>query len=44
MTAKDQLHSENYSIYNSDCMEVLPTLPDNSVDLSIYSPPFASIF
>ena len=38
---KQQTIKENYAIYNSDCMEVLPTLPDNSIDLSIYSPPFA---
>jgi DNA modification methylase len=41
---KDQLHTENYSIYNSDCMLVLPTLPDNSIDLSVYSPPFAGLY
>ena len=31
---KDQLVTENYAIYNSDCMLVLPTLDDNSIDLS----------
>ncbi len=41
---KEQLHAENYSIFNGDCMEVLPTIPDNSVDLSIYSPPFAGLY
>lgn len=41
---KDQVHEEMYSIYNSDSMEVLPTLPDNSIDLSIYSPPFAGLY
>jgi DNA modification methylase len=41
---KEQLHEENYSIYNSDCMEVLPTLPDESIDLSVYSPPFAGLY
>lgn len=44
MTAKDQKHTDEYSIYNSDCMEVLPTLPDESVDLSVYSPPFAGLY
>lgn len=43
-TTKDQLITDHYSIYNSDCMEVLPALPDKSVDLSIYSPPFAGLF
>jgi DNA modification methylase len=41
---KDQLHEENYSLYNSDCMLVLPTLKDESIDLSIYSPPFADLY
>ena len=44
MTTKDQIITDQYAIYNSDCMEVLPTLPDNSVDLSIYSPPFAGLY
>lgn len=44
MTTKDQLITDQYAIYNSDCMEVLLTLPDNSIDLSVYSPPFAGLF
>lgn len=44
MSAKDQVISENYAIYNSDCMEVLPTIPSESVDLSVYSPPFAGLY
>lgn len=41
---KDQLITENYAIYNSDCMLVMPTLSDESIDLSIYSPPFAGLY
>lgn len=41
---KSEIHEENYSIYNSDCMYVLPTLPDESIDLSVYSPPFAGLY
>lgn len=44
MSAKDQVVTDKYAIYNSDCMEVLPTLPERSVDLSIYSPPFAGLY
>jgi DNA modification methylase len=44
MNAKDQIITNEYAIYNSDCMEVMPTLPDNSIDLSIYSPPFAGLY
>lgn len=41
---KQQLITNDYAIYNSDCMYVLPTLDDNSIDLSIYSPPFAGLY
>lgn len=41
---KDQLQTDTYSLYNADCMSVLPELPDNSIDLSIYSPPFAGLY
>lgn len=44
LKVKDQFHSDNYSIYNGDCMEVMPTIVDNSVDLSVYSPPFAGLY
>lgn len=44
MNTKDQVITQEYAIYNSDCMEVLPTLPDNSIDLSVYSPPFAGLY
>lgn len=44
MTCKDQTRTDQYWIVNSDCMEVLPTLPSESVDLSIYSPPFAGLY
>lgn len=41
---KDQVITENYAIYNSDCMLVLPTLENESVDLVVYSPPFAGLY
>ena len=41
---KDQVVTDNYAIYESDCMLVLPTLEDKSIDLSIYSPPFAGLY
>jgi DNA modification methylase len=42
MAVIDQLYTANYSLYNADCCEVLPDLPDESIDFSIYSPPFAT--
>lgn len=44
MNVKDQVITPQYAIYASDCMEVLPTLPAESIDLSIYSPPFAGLY
>jgi DNA modification methylase len=41
---KDQLVTDRFAIYNSDCMLVLPTLEDKSIDLSVYSPPFAGLY
>lgn len=41
---KDQLIKENYAIYCGDCMDVLPTLGNDSVDLVVYSPPFAGLY
>lgn len=41
---KDQLVTENYAIYNSDCMLVLPTMADKSIDMVCYSPPFAGLY
>jgi DNA modification methylase len=41
---KNQIITDQYAIYESDCMYVLPTLADESVDLSQYSPPFAGLY
>tara|TARA_R100000544_G_scaffold35031_1_gene22155 strand:- start:21 stop:1025 length:1005 start_codon:yes stop_codon:yes gene_type:complete len=41
---KEQKITEDYAIYNSDCMEVIKDMPNQSVDLSVYSPPFASLY
>lgn len=41
---KDQQITDDYAIYNGDCMDVVTTLDSNSIDLSIYSPPFAGLY
>lgn len=41
---KNQIITDEYAIYNSDCMYVINELPNDSVDLSIYSPPFAGLY
>jgi DNA modification methylase len=42
MTAEE--HGDNWSMYLDDCCERLPQFGDNSVDLSVYSPPFQSLY
>ena len=37
-------HGIDWSAINGDCVEVARQMPDASLDFSIYSPPFASIF
>jgi len=44
MKSKHETHEEQYSIYNSDSMEILPSIPDESIDMSVYSPPFAGLY
>jgi DNA modification methylase len=41
---KDQKITDQYALYHGDCMEVMPTLPDGSVHLSVYSPPFGGLY
>jgi DNA modification methylase len=40
----DQIITDDYAIYNGDCMEVVSNMPKNCVDMAIYSPPFAALF
>jgi DNA modification methylase len=41
---KEQLIEDSYALYNGDCMDVIPTFDNESIDLSIYSPPFAGLY
>lgn len=40
----DQAHGPNWSLYNGDSCEVLKGIPDKSVGLTVYSPPFANLY
>jgi len=44
MNVKDQIITDEYAIYNGDCVDVVSSLADNSVDLSVYSPPFCGLY
>src|SRR3990172_2404692 len=36
--------TDKYALYQGDCLEVMPNFPDNSIHLSVYSPPFAGLY
>ncbi len=44
MAVINQEITDQYAIYNADAMEVMPTLPENKIHLSIYSPPFGGLY
>ena len=44
MAVADQHVTDRFAIYNGDCMEVMAALPEASVHLSVYSPPFAGLY
>jgi DNA modification methylase len=44
MNVMNQFLGENFAAYHGDSGEVLKGLPENSIDLSVYSPPFADLF
>lgn len=44
MKVLDQHITEEYSIYNADCVDVATQLPNDSIDYTIFSPPFESMY
>jgi DNA modification methylase len=41
---EEVVETENYTVWNGDCVEVSRKLPDNSIDFSVFSPPYLSLF
>jgi DNA modification methylase len=41
---RNQTVTDNYAIYHGDCVEVIQGMPDESIGLSIFSPPFAELY
>jgi DNA modification methylase len=39
-----EAHGKSWSAYNADCADLTSQFPENSIDLSIYSPPFANLY
>ena len=44
MNCIDQTVTDRWAMYRGDCIEVMQGLPAASVDYSIFSPPFASLY
>jgi DNA modification methylase len=44
MAVTDQLLTDRYALFNGDCVEVMQSLPANSVHLTVYSPPFGGLY
>lgn len=44
MNCIDQTIGDNFALYRGDCIEVLKGIPESSIDYSIFSPPFASLY
>jgi hypothetical protein len=44
MAVFDQRVTDRYAIYHADCMDVMAAMPEGSVHLSVYSPPFGGLY
>lgn len=44
MNVIDSYMTEDYALYNADTVEAIQEIPDESVGLIVYSPPFSSLY
>ena len=44
ISAVDQVITDRYAIYQGDSCELIQSLPDNSIDFGIHSPPFEGLY
>jgi len=44
MAVNNQVITDNYAIYNGDCVEFMESMPEGKVHFSVYSPPFAGLY
>ena len=40
----NQVIADSYSLYNADCIEVLKSLPTDSIHHSVFSPPYSTLY
>ena len=43
-TEIEKAEGEDWTLYHGDCVRVAKSLPDHSIDFSVFSPPFADLF
>lgn len=44
MAVAEQCVTDQYALYRGDCVSTMGSLPDRSIHLSVYSPPFAGLY
>lgn len=44
MAVKESIVTDDYALYLGDCIETMAEMPDESVHLSVYSPPFCGLY
>jgi DNA modification methylase len=44
MDMNESVITDQYALYNGDCIAVMREMPDECVDMSIYSPPFCGLY
>lgn len=44
MDIQDQFSTDRYSLIQGDTTEIIRALPDNSVDMEVFSPPFSALY
>lgn len=44
MDVMNQTIADSYALYHGDCIDVMKGLKDNSIHLSVYSPPFGGLY
>ena len=40
----NEAHGHSWSAYHADCVDLVRQLPENSIDFSVYSPPFSGLY
>src|SRR2546430_2471496 len=42
--AINEANGPNWHIWNGDCVDVMRSIPDESIDMSVFSPPYLSLY